>query len=208
MFRHKETGEVLSKLQIRHLYPSVSFPKYDEDWKGEVLEFANVEVIVDDGKPEDTDDLIYIDDGIENIDGVWKQKWSAQARYTEEELAAIEEAEKINWKNSFDESVKKKISEITDKVTRHEDLKKLGKKPFEVDGIYTDDFILQVLAYKEELRAFLDNVDPDNVEWPRDPFDYILSVKSDYDSAVYAASVTQEVKEEKIATSLSNLNSM
>ena len=88
--RNRGTGEVISDIAFRQLYPHVSFPRVIEESTYNSFGF---DVVYNGAKPTITEYQAILRDGVELIDGKWFTKFIAVDRFTDDEESTA--AEKI-----------------------------------------------------------------------------------------------------------------
>jgi len=181
MFRDKDTGEILTQLDIINKFSNTSFPKEDHAWVGQVLDFANVDRVVEVDKPDDTDAVVYVYGDIVHVNDVWTQQWNATPRYSDEELSLLNQSKiDAKWDNLRNQR-NAILSDMDVEITRNNELIKLGYTPYSGPGVYDDLFINAILQYKEQLRQLPSTVtDIDNVIWPVSPFHVYDTYKDQY----------------------------
>lgn len=160
MYRVRDTGQTLSRFEVQQLYPNTSFPS--GDWDQEVLNFANIDTVLEVEKPKDTEWVEYIPGELVLEDNQWKTSWVSRSKFTEEQVTAKK------W-SQLREERDKKLNKIDLIILKDAEMKALGKKPYSEDGVYSYSAILDLIKYKQELRNFPSTIsDINNIMWPFD----------------------------------------
>ena len=182
-YRDKTTGDILSSYDVRVKFAETSFPS--GTWNQSVLDFANVEEITEVQKPENTEDTVYTYDGVKQVDGIWTDTWISSPRYSAEEqalrdTASAAKAEQDKWvKLRADRDTI--LNELDKVLIMHRELLELSKRPFSVNGVYSDELYKDILKYKNDLRALPQNTtDINNISWPVSPLATVIDYKTRY----------------------------
>ena len=80
LFVKLATGQPKTKVQLRNENKHMSLP---ESWTDATLESLGVARVQSVAKPSANTTHVPVNDGVEQVDGVWRQKWVMQARFTE-----------------------------------------------------------------------------------------------------------------------------
>lgn len=185
ILRDRQTGELLTAYDVIIKFPNTSFPRDAESWNAQVLDFAGVDKVIEVAKPEDTVDTVFVDGGIQNINGQWTQTWNSIPKYTEEQITQIKWDELRKERNSI-------LLQMDKVLIKHKELIELGYKPFEVDGVFSQEMYLDILNYKNKLRDLPNTVtDINNVVWPSNPISSIQFYKDRYLASSPITSIDQ-----------------
>jgi len=80
LFVKLATGTPKTKVQLRNENKHMSLP---ESWTDATLESLGVARVQSVSQPSANTTHVPVNDGVEQVDGVWRQKWVMQARFTE-----------------------------------------------------------------------------------------------------------------------------
>lgn len=80
LFVKLATGQPKTKVQLRNENKHMSLP---ESWTDATLESLGVARVQSVAQPSSNTTHVAVNDGVEQVDGVWRQKWVMQARFTE-----------------------------------------------------------------------------------------------------------------------------
>ena len=80
LFVKLATGQPKTKVQLRNENKHMSLP---ESWTDATLESLGVARVQSVSQPSANTTHVPVNDGVEQVDGVWRQKWVMQARFTE-----------------------------------------------------------------------------------------------------------------------------
>ena len=80
LFVKLATGQPKTKVQLRNENKHMSLP---ESWTDATLESLGVARVQSVSQPSANTTHVAVNDGVEQVDGVWRQKWVMQARFTE-----------------------------------------------------------------------------------------------------------------------------
>lgn len=80
LFVKLATGQPKTKVQLRNENKHMSLP---ESWTDATLESLGVARVQSVAQPSANTTHVPVNDGVEQVDGVWRQKWVMQARFTE-----------------------------------------------------------------------------------------------------------------------------
>jgi hypothetical protein len=178
--RKIDNGAILTKTQVRQLYPNTSFPR--DDWNADVLAFAGVDAIAETEKPEDTDTVRYVET-ISQVDGTWTSVWSEESLYTEEELAERAAAEVTAKWNDLREERNGKLEAVDKDLIASTELKKIGRLPFSSDKVYSEVLEHALYEWKQKLRDFPETVENiDSYSFPDDPRHEIDMYRDQYNT--------------------------
>lgn len=154
-FRHNDTGQIFnSDGELRLAYSNVSFPaNLDEN----ALEFANVSTVVE-VQPPNITELQRVDyDGVQLINGQWKDVWSIHPKYDDV-------TEQETWEAEWLESRWDIVRSERDVLLLQSDWTQLADCP-----LSTEQKALWV-TYRQDLRDVPQTqTDPLNIIWPSTP---------------------------------------
>ena len=80
LFVKLATGQPKTKVQLRNENKHMSLP---ESWTDATLESLGVARVQSVSQPSANTTHVPVNDGVEQVDGVWRQKWVMQPRFTE-----------------------------------------------------------------------------------------------------------------------------
>lgn len=80
LFVKLATGQPKTKVQLRNENKHMSLP---ESWTDATLDSLGVARVQSVAQPSANTTHVPVNDGVEQVDGVWRQKWVMQARFTE-----------------------------------------------------------------------------------------------------------------------------
>jgi hypothetical protein len=80
LFVKLATGQPKTKVQLRNENKHMSLP---ESWTDATLQSLGVARVQSVAQPSANTTHVPVNDGVEQVDGVWRQKWVMQARFTE-----------------------------------------------------------------------------------------------------------------------------
>lgn len=198
IFRDRNTGEIITMFDIMNKFHNTSFPRELESWNQSVLDFAEIDIVIETEKPEDTDEFRH-ELLIEKENNVWKQIWKKIPNYTEEQII---EKNKIKEQNKWEEFRKKRndiLIQMDHEINRDKELSLLGFEPFSIKGAYNSNLILSIIEYKQKLRELPEKIlDIDNVLWPECPLSKIEIFEKDYIRYAEEKKLEEEKELEKI----------
>jgi len=153
-FRHNETGQIFNnEWEFRYAYSNVSFPQILDQ---NALDFANVSVVIETPLPPVTE-LQRVDyEGIQFIDGYWRDVWSVHNKFDDP-------VEQANWEAECLENKWGIIRNQRDQLLRETDYTDLPNTPI------TTQCRNNFITYRQALRDITNQTDVDNIVWPEMP---------------------------------------
>lgn len=152
-YRDRATGEIYTLFDIQQKFPDVSFPV---DWNQSTYDFANVDPVITVSAP---DIGLYNRaqyDGVQFINGAWKDSWSEVPRYDDptEQAEFITACLDREWG---------KVRVQRNQLLTETDYTQLSDTPITLQS--KNNF----QNYRQALRDITSQQDPYNITWPTLP---------------------------------------
>lgn len=153
-FRHNQTGQIFNgEPELRMAYSNISFPTIlDEN----ALQVANVSLVIETPPPTITQ-LQRVDyDGVQFVDGQWRDVWSVHNKYDDPTQQAAWEAECLETQWGV-------VRDQRNLLLSETDYTDLPNTPI------TPECKAEFIAYRQTLRDITNQSDPYNIIWPQIP---------------------------------------
>ena len=169
LFVEVATGTPKTKVQLRQENKHMSLP---EAWTDATLEALGVARVTAVAKPDVGEWQVAVKDGVEQVDGVWQEKWVTQEMFTEyTEEVTDEEGVTTTVTHTVQAQIDAKVAadnaalEATERATRDELLKATDHYGLS-DVTMTD----AMVAYRQALRDVPQQAGfPQTITWPTKP---------------------------------------
>ena len=149
--RVRETGEVISEIDLYYKYPHTSFPKPLSTY---ILDLYGVDAVLEGPQPQVTPPYeTVVRQGIEEIEGKWFKKYVIGPIFNNQEE---EDLYRLNIDNQASEGIRNNRNNLISKS----------------DWMGCSDFIMsdEWRQYRQDLRNITTQEGfPHNVEWPEEP---------------------------------------
>ena len=161
LFVEVATGTPKTKVQLQQENKHMSLPS---SWTDATLEALGVARVTTVAKPDVGEWQVAVKDGVEQVDGVWQEKWVTQAmftEYTDDEGTVVTVQDQIDAKVAADNAA----LEAAERATRDELLKATDHYGLS-DTTMTD----AMVAYRQALRDVPQQEGfPQTITWPTKP---------------------------------------
>jgi len=165
LFVEVATGTPKTKVQLRQENKHMSLP---EAWTDATLEALGVARVAKTTAPDVGEWQVAIKDGVEQVDGVWQEKWVTQemfTEYTETDEDGVETTVTVQDQKDAKVAADNAALEATERSTR-DDLLKATDHYGLSDVTMTD----AMTAYRQALRDVPQQTDfPGTITWPTKP---------------------------------------
>ena len=165
LFVEVATGTPKTKVQLRQENKHMSLPKAWTDATLEALGVARVTAVA---KPDVGEWQVAVKDGVEQVDGVWQEKWVTQemfTEYTETDEDGVETTVTVQDQIDAKVAADNAVLEATERATR-DDLLKATDHYGLSDVTMTD----AMTAYRQALRDVPQQAGfPQTITWPTKP---------------------------------------
>ena len=169
LFVEVATGTPKTKVQLRQENKHMSLP---EAWTDATLEALGVARVTAVAKPDVGEWQVAVKDGVEQVDGVWQEKWVTQEMFTEyTEEVTDEDGVTTTVTHTVQDQIDAKVAadnaalEATERATRDNLLKATDHYGLS-DVTMTDD----MAAYRQALRDVPQQAGfPQTITWPTKP---------------------------------------
>ena len=165
LFVEVATGTPKTKVQLRQENKHMSLP---EAWTDATLEALGVARVTAVAKPDVGEWQVAVKDGVEQVDGVWQEKWVTQemfTEYTETDEDGVETTVTVQDQKDAKIAADNAALEATERATRDELLKATDHYGLS-DVTMTDD----MAAYRQALRDVPQQAGfPGTITWPEKP---------------------------------------
>ena len=169
LFVEVATGTPKTKVQLRQENKHMSLP---EAWTDATLEALGVARVTAVAKPDVGEWQVAVKDGVEQVDGVWQEKWVTQEMFTEyTEEVTDEDGVTTTVTHTVQDQIDAKVAadnaalEATERATRDNLLKATDHYGLS-DVTMTDD----MAAYRQALRDVPQQAGfPGTITWPEKP---------------------------------------
>ena len=165
LFVEVATGTPKTKVQLRQENKHMSLP---EAWTDATLEALGVARVTKTTAPDVGEWQVAVKDGVEQVDGVWQEKWVTQemfTEYTETDEDGVETAVTVQDQKDAKVAADNAALEATERATR-DDLLKATDHYGLSDVPMTD----AMTAYRQALRDVPQQVGfPQTITWPTKP---------------------------------------
>ena len=165
LFVEVATGTPKTKVQLRQENKHMSLP---EAWTDATLEALGVARVTAVAKPDVGEWQVAVKDGVEQVDGVWQEKWVTQemfTEYTETDEDGVETTVTVQDQKDAKIAADNAALEATERATRDELLKATDHYGLS-DVTMTDD----MAAYRQALRDVPQQAGfPQTITWPTKP---------------------------------------
>lgn len=163
-YRNRETGNIISREQLRELFYNTSFPP--SPWPQAVYDYIGYDPIIETTAPIVDDLHEAVSEGIiQNSQGQWTTNWIVKDRFSSEK-------EKKEYLNQYkaQELIDKwdAVRKTRDVYIRETDFTQLPDTPI------TDKSRAEFVEYRKQLRNITNQPDPFDIMWPEKP-QYIKS---------------------------------
>ena len=165
LFVEVATGTPKTKVQLKQENKHMSLP---EAWTDATLESLGVARVTAVAKPDVGEWQVAVKDGVEQVDGVWQERWVTQemfTEYTETDEDGVETTvtvqDQIDAKTAADNAA----LEATERATRDDLLKATDHY-----GLSDVTMSAEMTAYRQALRDVPQQADfPATITWPTKP---------------------------------------
>ena len=161
LFVEVATGTPKTKVQLRQENKHMSLPS---SWNDATLEALGVDRVTKTAAPDVGEWQVAVKDGVEQVDGVWQEKWVTQemfTEYTDDEGTVVTVQDQKDARIAADNAA----LEATDRATRDELLKATDHYGLS-DTTMTD----AMVAYRQALRDVPQQEGfPQTITWPTKP---------------------------------------
>ena len=165
LFVEVATGTPKTKVQLQQENKHMSLPKA---WTDATLEALGVARVTKTAAPDVGEWQVAVKDGVEQVDGVWQEKWVTQemfTEYTETDEDGVETTvtvqDQIDAKTAADNAA----LEATERATRDDLLKATDHY-----GLSDVTMSAEMTAYRQALRDVPQQADfPATITWPTKP---------------------------------------
>ena len=165
LFVEVATGTPKTKVQLRQENKHMSLP---EAWTDATLEALGVARVTTVAKPDVGEWQVAVKDGVEEVDGVWQEKWVTQemfTEYTETDEDGVETTVTVQDQIDAKVAADNAALEATERATRDELLKATDHYGLS-DTTMTD----AMVAYRQALRDVPQQEGfPQTITWPTKP---------------------------------------
>jgi hypothetical protein len=165
LFVEVATGKPKTKIQLRQENKHMSLP---EAWTDATLEALGVARVTKTAAPDVSEWQVAIKDGVEEVDGVWREKWVTQemfVEYTETDEDGVETTVTVQDQIDAKVAADNAAIEATERATR-DDLLKATDHYGLSDVTMTD----AMMAYRQALRDVPQQAGfPQTITWPTKP---------------------------------------
>ena len=165
LFVEVATGTPKTKVQLRQENKHMSLP---EAWTDATLEALGVARVTAVAKPDVGEWQVAVKDGVEQVDGVWQEKWVTQemfTEYTETDEDGVETTVTVQDQKDAKIAADNAALEATERATRDNLLKATDHYGLS-DVTMTDD----MAAYRQALRDVPQQAGfPQTITWPTKP---------------------------------------
>ena len=165
LFVEVATGTPKTKVQLRQENKHMSLP---EAWTDATLDALGVARVTAVAKPDVGEWQVAVKDGVEQVDGVWQEKWVTQemfTEYTETDEDGVETTVTVQDQIDAKVAADKAALEATERATRDNLLKATDHYGLS-DVTMTD----AMAAYRQALRDVPQQAGfPQTITWPTKP---------------------------------------
>jgi len=165
LFVEVATGTPKTKVQLRQENKHMSLP---ETWTDATLEALGVARVTKTDAPDVGEWQVAVKDGVEQVDGVWQEKWVTQemfTEYTETDEDGVETTVTVQDQIDAKVAADNAVLEATERATR-DDLLKATDHYGLSDVTMTD----AMTAYRQALRDVPQQAGfPQTITWPTKP---------------------------------------
>jgi hypothetical protein len=165
LFVEVATGTPKTKVQLRQENKHMSLP---EAWTDATLEALGVARVTKTDAPDVGEWQVAVKDGVEQVDGVWQEKWVTQemfTEYTETDEDGVETTVTVQDQKDAKVAADNAALEATERATR-DDLLKATDHYGLSDVSMTD----AMTAYRQALRDVPQQAGfPQTITWPTKP---------------------------------------
>ena len=169
LFVEVATGTPKTKVQLRQENKHMSLP---ETWTDATLEALGVARVTAVAKPDVGEWQVAVKDGVEEVDGVWQEKWVTQEMFTEyTEEVTDEEGVTTTVTHTVQDQIDAKVAadnaalEATERATRDNLLKATDHY-----GLSDVSMTEAMTAYRQALRDVPQQEGfPQTITWPTKP---------------------------------------
>jgi len=165
LFVEVATGTPKTKVQLRQENKHMSLP---EAWTDATLEALGVARVTKTDAPDVGEWQVAVKDGVEQVDGVWQEKWVTQemfTEYTETDEDGVETTVTVQDQIDAKVAADNAVLEATERATR-DDLLKATDHYGLSDVTMTD----AMTAYRQALRDVPQQAGfPQTITWPTKP---------------------------------------
>ena len=165
LFVEVATGTPKTKVQLRQENKHMSLP---ETWTDATLEALGVARVTKTDAPDVGEWQVAVKDGVEQVDGVWQERWVTQemfTEYTETDEDGVETTVTVQDQKDAKTAADNAALEATERATRDELLKATDHYGLS-DVSMTD----AMAAYRQALRDVPQQAGfPQTITWPTKP---------------------------------------
>ena len=165
LFVEVATGTPKTKVQLRQENKHMSLP---EAWTDATLEALGVARVTKTTAPDVGEWQVAVKDGVEQVDGVWQEKWVTQemfTEYTETDEDGVETAVTVQDQKDAKVAADNAALEATERATRDDLLKATDHY-----GLSDVSMTEAMTAYRQALRDVPQQVGfPQTITWPTKP---------------------------------------
>ena len=165
LFVEVATGTPKTKIQLKQENKHMSLP---EAWTDATLEALGVARVTKTDAPDVGEWQVAVKDGVEQVDGVWQERWVTQemfTEYTETDEDGVETAVTVQDQKDAKVAADNAALEATERATRDELLKATDHY-----GLSDVSMTEAMTAYRQALRDVPQQAGfPQTITWPTKP---------------------------------------